>query len=379
MATEPGPPRPAKGARPNLKDVAARAGVSRATAARALGGYGYSSREVMERVSEAARELGYEVNRIARTMRSGKSDIIGFVCADISDAFFSSAMRGICDVARRQGSKVIVMNTDDQLAQEQEATRVLLSHEVDGIVITPVSVREHAHIDAVTDAGVPVVSLDRQLSDAGIDSVVADNEDGTAHAIGHLIARGHRRIAFLGSVQPEEPPSLRIGKIRASVAGPSRPSLDRIRGYLRTLAGAGLPADRDLIALVPQGSAPERRLEAVAAVLALDDPPTALFTADSYMTKSAFSLLSELGVRVPEEMSLLGFDDLEWTTLVRPRISVVVQPTYDMGRTAAEQLFTKIAHPAPAGGGRGRRTVVPTRFLDRDSVGGSAIDKGTGP
>jgi LacI family transcriptional regulator len=351
--------------------VAARAGVSRATAARALGGYGYSSQEVMERVTEAARELGYEPNRVARTMRSGKSDIIGFVCADISDAFFSSAMRGICDVALDEGSKVIVMNTDDQLSQEQDAARVLLSHEVDGLIITPVSVREHAHIDAVTGAGVPVVSLDRQLSDAGIDSVVADNEAGTANAIHHLIGRGHHRIAYLGSVQPEEPPALRIGKSRASVAGPSRPSLDRVRGYLRALSAAGLPVERELISLVPHDE-PGRRTDAVAAMLALGDPPSALFTADSYMTKSAFTLLSERGIAIPGEMSLLGFDDLEWTTLVRPRISVVVQSAYDMGRAAAAQLFAKIAAPESGAGSasvRGQRTVIPTRFLERESVG----------
>ncbi|MEV5750696.1 LacI family DNA-binding transcriptional regulator [Actinoallomurus sp. NPDC052308] len=373
MATEPGSRERPKRSRPNINDVAKRAGVSRATASRVLGGYGYSSQEVIERVNQAVRELGYEPDRIARTMRSGKSDVIGFVCADISDAFFSAAMRGICDVALREGSQVIVMNTDDRASQEQQATKVLLSHKVDGIIITPISVREHGHIDAVTRAGVPVVSLDRQLSDAGIDSVVADNEAATTAAIDHLIALGHRRVAFLGSVQPEEPPALRIGKVRASVAGPSRPSLDRVRGYLRALSAAGLHPDRDLIALVPHGSEPKRRTQAVEAMLDIEDPPTALFTADSYMTKSAFSLLSERGIAIPDEISLLGFDDLEWTTLVRPRISVVVQPSYDMGRAAAEQLFAQIGRAdATDGDGRGRRTVVPARFLERDSVAATA-------
>ncbi|MBT2232909.1 LacI family DNA-binding transcriptional regulator [Nonomuraea sp. NEAU-A123] len=365
MATEPGSSGSSKRSRPSLKDVAARAGVSRASASRVLGGYGYSSQEIVDRVTEAVRELGYEPDRIARTMRSGKSDVIGFVCADISDAFFSSAMRGICDVALREGSQVIAMNTDDQLSQEQQATRVLLSHKVDGIIITPVSVREHGHIDALTGAEVPVVSLDRQLSDIGIDSVVADNEAATAAAIDHLISQGHRRIAFLGSVQREEPPALRIGKVRASVVGPSRPSLDRVRGYLRALTAAGLPVDRGLIALVPHGE-PERRLDAVAAMLALEHPPSALFTADSYMTKSAFSLLSKRDIPIPEQMSLLGFDDLEWTTLVRPQISVVVQSAYDMGRAAADRLFAQIS--GSSGAVRGQRTVIPARFLGRDSV-----------
>ncbi|MEV0406194.1 substrate-binding domain-containing protein [Actinoallomurus sp. NPDC050550] len=237
---------------------------------------------------------------------------------------------------------------------------------VDGIVITPASMREHAHIDAATQAGVPVVSLDRQLSDSGIDSVVADNEAATTAAIDHLICLGHRRIAFLGSVQPAEAPTLRIGKVRASVTGPARPSLERVRGYLRALSAAGLHADRDLIALVPHDE-PKLRLHAVEAILDLEHPPTALFTADGYMTKSAFELLSERSVAIPDDISLLGFDDLEWTTLVRPRISVVVQRSYDMGRTAAEQLFTQMGRPLDANR-RGRRTVVAARFLERESV-----------
>ncbi|GAA2304540.1 LacI family DNA-binding transcriptional regulator [Nonomuraea roseoviolacea subsp. roseoviolacea] len=370
VATEPGAGSGSR--RPSLKDVAARAGVSRASASRVLGGYGYSSQDVVDRVMAAVRELGYEPDRVARTMRSGKSGVIGFVCADISDAFFSSAMRGICDVALREGAQVIVMNTDDKPGQERDATRVLLSHKVDGVIITPVSVREHAHIGAITGAGVPVVSLDRQLSDIGIDSVVADNEAATEQAIRHLIGLGHRRIAFLGSVQREEPPVLRVGKVRANVVGPSRPSLDRARGYLRALTAAGLPVERELIAFAPH-DAPDGRLEAVAAVLAAEPRPSALFTADSYMTRSAFSLLSERGIAIPGEMSLIGFDDLEWTTLVRPRISVVVQPAYDMGRAAADQLFAQIARPdgtgAGTGAGRGHRTVVPTRFIERGSAG----------
>jgi LacI family transcriptional regulator len=109
-------------------------------------------------------------------------------------------------------------------------------------------------------------------------------------------------------------------------------------------------------------------MHAVQTMLDLEDPPTALFTADSYMTKSAFSLLSERGIGIPEEISLLGFDDLEWTTLVRPRITVVVQPSYEMGRAAAEQLFAQIGRNTTPDGAHGRRTIVPARFLERDSA-----------
>ncbi|WP_109472671.1 LacI family DNA-binding transcriptional regulator [Ornithinimicrobium cavernae] len=367
MSSEAEGVRRSKRSQPTINDVAARAGVSRATVSRVLGGYGYASEEVRERVLGAASDLGYEADRIARTMRSGRSDTIGFVCADISDPFFSNAMRGICDVALDKGSQVIVINTDDQLTQEQAATKVLAAHKVDGIIITPVSVRQHDHIVVAVDDGLPVVSLDRHLSNAGVDSIVADNEHATVDAVNHLIGRGHRRIGFLSSAQPEEPPVLRIGAQRASVSGPSRPSLDRVRGYLRAMTTAGLPIARELISFVPQDE-PESRAPAVVEMLELPDRPTALFTADSYLTKSTFAVLSERGIAVPGEVSLLGFDDLEWTTLVRPRVSVVVQSSYEMGRAAADRLFAQLGNGHPAAPS-GTRTVVPTTFLDRESVG----------
>lgn len=366
MTSESGGGKRSKKSQSTINDVASRAGVSRATASRVLGGYGYSSDEVREKVLGAATDLGYEADRIARTMRSGRSDTIGFVCADISDPFFSNAMRGICDVALEKGSQVIVINTDDQLSQEQSATKVLAAHKVDGIIITPVSVRRHDHIDAAVGDGLPVVSLDRHLSNSGVDSIVADNEHATIDAVNHLIGQGHRRIGFLSASQPEEPPVLRIGAKRASVTGPSRPSLDRVRGYLRAMTKAGLPIERELISFVPQDE-PERRDAAVGEMLALPERPTALFTADSYLTKSAFAVLAERGIAVPDDVSLLGFDDLEWTTLVRPRVSVVVQSSYEMGRAAAAQLFAQLGNGEPATPS-GTRTVVPTTFLARDSI-----------
>lgn len=355
--------------RPNINDVAAEAGVSRASASRALGGYGYTSKEIQERVLAAAEQLNYQPSRIARTMRNGKSDTIGFVCADISLDFFSSAMRGICDVANREDCQVIVTNSDDRLKQEQSATTTLMSHGIDGLVISPISVRRHAHIDAVLASGTPVVSLDRKLTTSGVDSVVADNEEAAAKAVRHLIQLGHRRIGFLVSVQPEEPPKLRLDGSGASVRGPSRPSRDRTRGYLRGLAEAQLAVDPDLVAFVPHDE-PERRRTAVLRMLQTG-APTALFTGDSYLTKSAFSVLAEEGLRVPDEISLLGFDDQEWTTLVTPQVSVVVQSAYEMGRVAAERLMARI---------RGNKDAVSdltvaTRYLERDSVAGPGTAK----
>lgn len=346
-----------------ISDIAAAAGVSKASAARVLGGYGYSSEDVRARVTAAAVELNYSPSRIARTMRSGRSTTIGFVCADISDAFFSIAMRGICDVANAAGYQVFVTSSDDSLEKERSATDAMDSHQVDGLILTPISVQQHAHLDRLNNAGLAIVTLDRQLKGSQIDSVLADNQQATVNAVGHLITMGHRRIGFLVSTQPEEPPQLRRSRAGLRLDGPSRPSLDRTRGYLQALWEAHLPVDRELIGFVPQDE-PDHRAQEVRRMMALGNPPTAVFTGDSYMTRSAFVTLNEDGFAIPGDLSLVGFDDLEWTTLVTPQVTVVVQQAYEMGRVAAEQLFARIreAESPPV------RTMVPTRYVERHSV-----------
>jgi LacI family transcriptional regulator len=346
-----------------ISDIAAAAGVSKASAARVLGGYGYSSKDVQARVTAAAAALNYSPSRIARTMRSGRSTTIGFVCADISDAFFSIAMRGICDVANASGYQVFVTSSDDSVDKERSATDAMDSHQVDGLILTPISVQEHAYLDRLVDAGLSVVTLDRQLKGSAVDSVVADNQQASVSAVRRLIDMGHRRIGFLGSAQPEEPPRLRRSGSGLRLDGPSRPSLDRARGYLQALREADLPVDRDLIGFVSQNE-PEHRQQEVRRMMALAEPPTAVFTGDSYMTRSAFVTLSADGFVIPQDVSLVGFDDLEWTTLVSPQVTVVVQQAYEMGRVAAEQLFARIrGDDSPP-----VRALVPTRYVERHSV-----------
>ncbi|MGI8591634.1 MAG: LacI family DNA-binding transcriptional regulator [Nakamurella sp.] len=346
-----------------ISDIAAAVGVSKASAARVLGGYGYSSKDVQARVTAAATELNYSPSRIARTMRSGRSTTIGFVCADISDAFFSIAMRGICDVANASGYQVFVTSSDDSLDKERSATDAMDSHQVDGLILTPISVQQHAHLDRLGDAGLAIVTLDRQLKGGSIDSVVADNQQATVNAVRRLIDMGHGRIGFLVSTQPEEPPRLRRSASGLRLDGPSRPSLDRTRGYLQAFREADLPVDRELVGFVPQDE-PNRRPKEVRRMMALANPPTAIFTGDSYMTRSAFVTLGADGFIIPRDVSLVGFDDLEWTTLVSPQVTVVVQQAYEMGRVAAEQLFTRIrGEESPP-----VRALVPTRYVDRHSV-----------
>lgn len=347
---------------PKLVDVARLAGVSRSAASRALGDYGYSSIEVRKRVQDAAAQLGYSPDRAASSLRSGHSALVAFLCADISDSFFSTAMRGICDVVEKAGYQVIVLNSRDDTDQEVNAIRSLASHRVDGLIVSPASVREPEHFSSLVAASVPVVALDRVVSHPAIDSVVTDNRAASHQCVGRFIQAGHKRIGLIASSQPGESPVL-AGRGRALVVqGPVRPSVERTQGYVDALQEAGLSPQRSLMRF-PQQHQSESRVSAVTAVLSAG--PTALFTADSYATKAAFKELSKRGIKIPEHLSLIGFDEFDWTTLVTPPLSVVVQPAYEMGMLAARRLIERIQGEDER---PGQVLTVPSRFEARSSV-----------
>ena len=307
---------------PTILDVAAAAGVSKATAARALGSYGAVSPDVRERVASAALKLGYRRNFLARSMITGRSHTIGLVVADIENPFFARAARGVADVAHAAGYEVLLVNSDEDPATERAAVRVLFEKRVDGLIVAPASTDEGAHLAELTGRGVPVVLIDRAAPGIDADAVVVDNVPAAARAIEHLVGLGHRRIALLTS------------------QGLVHTNQMRLAGYLEGLEAAGIASDDELVRMA-EYTREAAGAEAMA-VLSLDDPATAIFTTDNLMSLGAFEGTQRAGRRVPEEVSLVGFDDLEWTTIVRPPLTVVAQPVYELGRTAAERLMARI-------------------------------------
>ncbi len=352
--------------RPTVSDVARHAGVSVAQAGRALGGYGYVGEQTRERVQAAARELGYSPNVVARSMRSGSTRSIGFVGSDIANPYFAEAMRGICDVAHREGYETILTNSDERLDLEQRAVRTLLDKQVEGLVVAPASVIHCDHLADARAQGVPVVLLDRDLPQLDCDSVVVDNENAAHAAVTHLLKLGHQRIGLLASISAAEQPEITPDESQGSwtVLGANRPSIERIRGYLRALAAHGAPVSRDAITWivgdrVQEADAAARRL--------LRSPwrPTAVFATDNESTRRIFLAAKTEGFRVPDRISLLGFDDLDWTVMVEPQISVVAQSPLLMGRTAGERLFARIKGDRQPK----RRIVLPTELVVRASTG----------
>lgn len=353
-----------------LTDVARTAGVSRATAARALGGYGSVSVEARERVQAAAAELRYQPNAVARSMITGTTGTLGAVISDIELGFFAQAVRGITDAANAEGFEVIVANTDEDPVKERAAVRVLVSKRVDGLIVAPAAPAETAHLEDALDHGVPVVLLDRGSASPRFDSVVVDNERAAMKAVTLLVRLGHRRIAILiEGATARSASELRAGPMPRGVMT----SALREAGWAAALRAAHIPVTD---ALIRRSTYDRQQARAAAsAALAEPDPPTAFLATDEIMTLGTLDAILGAGLRIPEDVSLIGFDDVPWTTLVRPPLTVVAQPVRELGATATHRVLARIAGAV----GPPEETVLPTSLITRGSTGPPPIPRGRGP
>ncbi len=351
-----------------LFDVAREAGVSRATAARALGGYGSVSPEARERVAAAAQRLRYRPNIVARSMKSGTTGTMGVIVADIQLAFFAQAVRGITDAANAEGVEVILANTDEDLAKERAAVGVLVDKRVDGLLVAPADPGETAHLQDAQERGIPVVLIDRVASGMKCDAFVVDNQRAARNATDHLLRLGHRRIAIVMETSSARGAADLVASRSRTMTGFT--STLREIGWASALRSAGVPVTDDLIR-----RARYERDDARATTLAAlrgPDRPTALLATDETMTLGAIDAIREAGLVMPYDVSLVGFDDSPWTTIVEPQVSVVAQPVHELGLTAARRLLERMA----GFDGAADTVVLRTSFLHRGSTAPLA-DPGT--
>jgi LacI family transcriptional regulator len=352
-----------------IADVARAAGVGTATAGRVLGGYGYASGPVRDRVLAAAERLGYRPNRLARSLITGRSQTIGVVAGDIQSPFYATVLRGIEDVAREAGFGVLLTNSDEQPAREVEAVGLLAEKQVDGMIVAPGDIVAAAHLHALAET-MPLVQIDRAVQGLAADAVTVDNLAAARDCTAALIGAGHRRIAILAELERWEGGDL-AAFLSAAAEGsvdPAAlfPSWQRLLGYLDAHRAAGLAVDAGLIARVGAYSA-EAAQRAVAAVLAVSPPPTAVFSTDGLMSGAAMAVLNARGIAVPDALSLVCFDDLDWMAFQRPGISAVVQPMAEIGRQAARMLLERIAQ-APDDQPPPRRVVLRPGLALRGSI-----------
>jgi len=309
-----------------LKDVARLAGVSMATVSRVLTRPELVSPATRERVRDAAEALHYRPSRVARRLRrqAPRANLVGLIVPDIQNPFFADLARGVENVAQQGGYMVFLGNSDEEAAKERRYLELMRAESVDGLILLPSSDIEPAVAD-LARGGIPVVCVDRRLPTASVDTVVADNVRGAYEAVEHLLRLGHRRIGFLQ------------GRAQLST------SQERRQGYRRALEAAGIGFDA---ALVREGdSRPDSGRTLARELLLQAQPPSALLVGNNPMTLGALETIHLLGLRIPDDVAIIGYDDMPWALAVEPQLSAVRQPGYEIGRRATELLLQRIEDP----------------------------------
>ncbi len=327
-------------ARVRIQDVAEKAGVSTATVSHVINETRFVREETRQRVLAAIDTLNYQPSAIARGLATNSTQTIGLVISDIANPFFTAVARGVEDEVNQFGYHTIFSNTDEDPKREDEYLRLLSARQIDGLIIAPTGVPS-ARLSRMADAETPIVLLDRELPGLDAPLVSVDNESGAYDATKYLVELGHKQIATLMGLE----------SISTQLA--------RLNGYKRALSEAGHSLDEALVVHAdPRASAnrlntgdssPPRFLTnnqmtpaafyALQDLLDLPDRPSAIFVANNQMTLGTLYALKERGLRCPDDISLISFDDHDWAPLFSPPLTVVRQPTRQLGRTAASLLL----------------------------------------
>jgi len=308
----------------NLKEVAKKANVSITTVSRVINGSDKVNPKTSERVKKVMTMLDYQPNRVAQRLRAvnGRSKLLGLIIPDIKNQFYSNIVRGIEDVAYGNDYAVILCNSDENPNKERFYLEVLKSESVDGIILPPI-LQFGEEIENIMKTGIPIVCFDRKLGKKNVDTVVIDNEMGGYIATTHLIEKGHKHIAILTS-------SILFSSFS-----------ERQKGYERALKENGIEVDKRFIQEGDPRSSDNAKV-LTSKLINLENPPTAIFATNNLMTLGAIEAINEQNLKIPEEISLIGFDDISWAKAITPPLTVVKQPAYEMGKKAAELFFRKV-------------------------------------
>jgi LacI family transcriptional regulator len=325
-----------------LDDVARLAGVSTMTVSRVINGTGYTSAAAQARVNNAVAELGYLPNVLARQLRLNRTMTLALVLTDIANPFFTTIARGVEDAARAQGYAVMFCNTDESVDEEMHSLSVLIQRRVDGVLLVPAADSRSA-TELLGRHGLPVVVLDRRPSSSEVDSVRADSEGGAYLAVRHLVELGHRRIAVL--------------------AGPESVSTaaDRVAGYRRAMVEAGIGPELHTILFGEYTEASGHAMTDQMLVAA--EVPTAIFAGNNFIAFGAMQRLREAGMEIPQDMSVVVFDDLPQGWIL-PFLTVISQPAYEIGKQACELILARLASGDPL---EPRTIVLPSSLIVRQS------------
>lgn len=329
--------------RAQVRDVAKIAGVSSATVSRYLNGKLRVTPKVEERIRAAVVMLSYTPHSIARTLATGNSQVIGLIVPDIANPFFAEMAEAIESVAYEHDYKVMLCNTKNDAKREEHYIQLILNQQVAGLIYMG-AFRSNPYLSRVSELGLPFVIVDEEVDAVQAARVFVDNYGGAHMIVQHLLEYGHQHIAFLG--------------------GPNElfTTQERYRGYLDACSGAGIPIRETDTSFgtytLESGRQNGER------ILSMDNRPTAVFASSISLVLGFLTAAKERSVRVPYEISVVGFDDVAMAKFLSPALTTVAQPTLQLATTAFEMLLTLIAKPATPY----RRVILPVSLAVRDSV-----------
>lgn len=341
------------GTAPTLMDVAAAAGVSLATASRAINGQPNVKPHTRARVLDAAEELHFQPSHAARTLRTRQAMVIGLIVPDISSAFYATAVRSAEHAFRRQGYTLFITDTEENGLLEVEAIEALVSHRVAGLILAPVAGTAAPLLRALSLHPVPVVVIDNRVEAFDADAVLYDNVNGARLLTAHLIEHGHRRIGYIGGLERETSGS------------------ERLTGYCEALLTMGLPYDGDLVC---EGDwSRQSGVSHMTSLLQFPERPTAVVVASHSMVVGALLALRAAGLRVPDDMALVSFDDSPLWPVLDPPITALNSQDEEVGRLAAHLLLERLRDASP----RAAVTIrLPVRLVARRSCGCAYVASG---
>ncbi|WP_003542274.1 LacI family DNA-binding transcriptional regulator [Desulfotomaculum nigrificans] len=305
-----------------IKDIAKKAGVSYATVSRALNNRPEVNEKTRREIQKLAEEMGYKPNALARGLVTKETKTLGLIIPDITNPFFPEVARGVEEAAAQAGYNVFLCNTNWLAAKEETYLEVLEEKRVDGLILASVA-KDCDVVKRVIKRGTPLVLVNRVLKDVDAHYVVIDNNKGSFQVVEHLLGLGHRIIGFIGGLAHVEA------------------TRERLQGYRLALASAGIPVDEDLIRLgtFKKESGYENT---ISLMKDCKKKPTAIFAANDVLALGVIQAVQDCGLQVPEDVAVIGFDDIPFAAYAEVSLTTVAQPKYTMGEMAAKILIEEI-------------------------------------
>ncbi|WAA08940.1 LacI family DNA-binding transcriptional regulator [Fervidibacillus albus] len=305
-----------------IKDVAELANVSKSTVSQYLNKrYEYMGEETRKRIEHAIAELGYHPNIVARSLRRKTTSTIGVIVANILHAFSTEIIRAIEDVCHENGFHIIVCNADDSPEKERKYIEMLRAKQMDGLIIFPTGSNLDLYERMVSE-NYPVVIVDRLVSEVQIPTILLDNKKATKMAVQHFVEKGYTRI----------------GMVTTSIVRHVTPRIERLAGFKEALREYRLPIEEDYI----KSLNPNQIRAGLSEMFTLKSPPQAVLAGNDLVLAEILNYTKETGINIPNDLALIAIDDVPYAKFFDPPLTTIAQPTFEMGRRAAEMILEKI-------------------------------------